>query len=409
MAGLAAARGDEPVVTLLRDLIALESVNPAYAGGGAGEAAVADYVAAWGAARGLTVARQPVLPGRDNVVLTLTVPGATHTLLLEAHMDTVALAPMGERALRPEIRDGRLYGRGACDTKGSLAAMLAALAALQRERAALSTNVVLLAAVDEEHAFRGILAYIASGLPVDAAVVGEPTDLRAVIAHKGCVRGRIMVRGRAAHSAEPARGVSAIDGMAEVLLALRDLPPRLRERRHPLLGTPTWSVGLIEGGAGVNIVPEQCTITYDRRTLPGEEPEAALAEVDRILAVVQAARPDLTVERAAPDLVSEALDTPADAAVVLAVRAACRRAGLQDAPIGVPYGTDASKLWRRRGVPSVVCGPGAIAQAHGADEFVPLDQLRLAVQVYTDVARQLAGALPAGDVPTPAHDAEGER
>ena len=380
-------------VQLLMDLVALESVNPAYPGSAQGEAAVADYVEAWGQARGLAVTRQLVLPGRDNVLLTLAVPGATHTLLFEAHMDTVALAPMDERALTPEIRDGRLYGRGACDTKGALAAMLVALENLREQRAELRGNVALLAAVDEEHAFQGILAYLASAAPVDAAIIGEPTDLRAVIAHKGCVRGRIAVRGRTAHSAEPARGVSAIDGMADVLLALRDLSPRLAERRHALLGAPTFSVGLIAGGTGVNIVPEHCAITYDCRTLPGEEPDAVLAELDGLLAGVQAARPDLTIERAAPDLVSEALDTPADAAVVLALGTACRQAGLPDTPIGVPYGTDASKLWRRRGVPSVVCGPGSIAQAHGADEYVPLDQLRMAVHLYTDTALTLSRSL----------------
>lgn len=378
----------ERVVELLRGLVAIASVNPAYPGG-TGEAGVADYVERECRALGLDVVRQPVHPGRENVLATLTVPGATDTLLFEAHMDTVALAPMGADGLRPVVRDGRLYGRGACDTKGSLAAMMAACGRLVARRDELRVNVSLLAAVDEEHAFTGVLAFIASGSPATAAVVGEPTDLRVVIAHKGVVRGQIVVAGRAAHSSEPHLGVSAIDGMADVLVALRSLPGRLATRSHPLVGSPTFSVGLIEGGTGVNIVPARCAITYDRRVNPGEQPEAIRAELEAILDQVRTNRPDVTITLAPPDLVDDALETNADDALVAAAAAACAAAGLDGRPVGVPYGTDASKLRNRRGIPSIVFGPGEIAQAHGADEFVPLDHLDRAVDVYEGIALRL--------------------
>ena len=381
---------EERVVRLLRELVSIESVNLAYPGG-VGEAGMAGYVEAWARDGGFRVERQEVTPGQDNVLVTLDVPGATETLLFHAHMDTVALAPM-EDALKPVIRDGRLYGRGACDTKGSLAAMMATLERLRERVEDLTVNVALLAAVDEEHAFTGVLRYVESDASASAAVVGEPTDLRPVIAHKGCVRGVIRTIGKAAHSSEPHRGVSAIDAMADVLVELRVLQQHLPNHTHQLLGPPTFSVGLIEGGTGVNIVPETCTITYDRRTLPGEDPQQVLAELDDVIGRVRAARPDVVIERLAPDLVDDALDTVPGNALVQAARDACDAAGMQSEPVGVPYGSDASKLQQRGGIPCIVLGPGSIAQAHGADEFVPLDQLASAVNIYEGIAWRFQGA-----------------
>ena len=375
----------ELVVALLRDLVAIKSVNPGYPEG-TGEADVANYVERHCQEIGLDVMRQPVLPGSDNIVATLTVPGATETLLYEAHMDTVGLGLMGEAGLQPDVRDGKLYGRGACDTKGSLAAMLTAFGHLIDARHDLAVNVTLLASVDEEYAYRGVLAYIDSDLPATAAVVGEPTDLRVVVAHKGCVRGEIVVTGRAAHSSEPHLGISAIDGMADVLIALRALGPNLATRPHPLMSSATLTVATIDGGAGHNIVPERCAVVYDRRTLPAEEPEAVLAEIDELLDAVRAARPDLRIERPEPRIVSEGLETPVDAQVVRAASATCASLGLESDPVGVPYGSDASKLQKRRGIPSVVFGPGSIAQAHGADEYVPLDHLAKAAEFYEGIA-----------------------
>ncbi len=378
------------VVEVLRDLVAIKSVNPAYPGGN-GEASVASYVEQWGRAAGLDVVRQPVTPGRDNILTTLIVPGAQETLLFEAHMDTVALDPMGEPGLEPEIQHGRLHGRGACDTKGSLAAMIVALERLLERRADLGVNVALLAAVDEEYAFTGILKYIESEASAAAAVVGEPTDLKIVIAHKGCIRGEIHTCGRAAHSAEPEQGVNAIDGMADVLIALRALEARFPASAHALLGHPTFSVGLIKGGTGVNIVAAQCTVEYDRRMVPGERPHEALAELDAVLDSVRKDRPGVGVERPEPRLISESLETFADCKIVQAARAACDTSGIFSEPVGVPYGTDASKLQARRGIPAIVFGPGSIAQAHDGDEYVPIDHLLSAVEVYEGIALRFQG------------------
>ncbi len=379
---------DERVVKLLTDLIAIDSVNPAYPGG-VGEAGVADYVERWASDTGLEVERQPVSPGRDNVLVTLRAPNSSGTLLFEAHMDTVSLDSMGEAGLRPEVRDGRLHGRGACDTKGSLAAMMAALERLRERVDELNVDVALLAAVDEEHAFTGVMAYVGSDAEATAAVVGEPTDLRVVVAHKGCVRGDIVTHGRAAHSSEPERGVSAIDVMADVLVELRSIGGQLAHHHHDLLGGPTFSVGQIEGGTGVNIVPDRCTITYDRRTLPGELSDAVIGELDAVLDRVRRRRPEARIERREPRLIDGALDTSPDTALARAAGEACRSAGADPEPIGVPYGTDASKLQAIRGVPAIVLGPGSITKAHSADEYVPIDELSRAVDIYAGIALRM--------------------
>jgi acetylornithine deacetylase len=403
-AGPGAAIDPAAVQALLGDLVAIESVNPAYPGGERGEAAVAAFVADHCRRLGLDVWRQAVLPGRENVLARLECPGAKRTLLLEAHMDTVSLDPSGPNGgggTAPHIRDGRLYGRGACDTKGALAAMLTALDALRARRAELGMHVLLLAAVDEEYRFRGVLRFVEAlreqvgDAPLAGAIVGEPTALRVVVAHKGCLRTRIHTLGRAAHSSRPETGVNAIDAMAGVLAALGTYRDSLAGRRHPLTGSPTLSVGKIWGGTAVNIVPDRCTVELDRRLIPGEDAAGALAELDALLAGLQRAQPDLVYERDEPSVADWSLDTPPHAAVVVAIGAACAAAGLDGAPAGVSYGSDASKLWALARVPSVVFGPGDIAQAHTADEFVPLDELPRAAAVYAGAARRLARALAA--------------
>jgi acetylornithine deacetylase len=246
---------------------------------------------------------------------------------------------------------------------------------------------MFLAAIDEEYQFRGVMDFVARKVPVDGAVVGEPTDLRLVVAHKGVVRWRLSTIGLAAHSSKPHMGVSAIEHMAEVVLALRALQERLKTRPHPLAGYPTVNVGLISGGVAVNIVPERCTIELERRIVPGEDSATVLAEIDEMLAALKARNRAIRIEREEPLLLNTpALATPHDATVVAAAKEGCRRAGVNDALAGVPYGSDASKLWHYGGVPSVVLGPGSIDQAHTADEYVPIDHLEKAAMVYVNTA-----------------------
>ncbi len=384
----------EPVIDRLRELVSIESVNPFMDPAGSGEAGVADYLVRVLGRAGLEVERREVhpaaggKPARANVVARLAGREAGPGLILEAHMDTVPAVAGQVEPFTPRIEAGRLWGRGACDTKGSLAAMVEALVRVAQGGARPPREVWLLATVDEEHTFTGIRALAAQGVRGAGAVVGEPTDLAVVVAHKGLVRWRMRVAGKAAHSARPAEGVNAVLKMAALLRGLEErLPLRFAARSHPRLGPPTWNVGRIAGGLQPNIVPDTCWVDIDRRLVPGESPESALAEVRELAAEITRHEPDLVVTLDPPYLADDPLETPEDAAVVTAAQAAVRAAGGDGRLAGVPYGTDGSKL-AQAGVPTVVLGPGSIDVAHTARESVPLEQVVAAAAIYERLVRE---------------------
>lgn len=375
------------VADTLAALVAIDSVNPAYptVGGapGPGEGAVAAWVEAFLVERGIRTVVQPVLPGRANVVGVVPGRDAGRRVVLEAHMDTVSPVGMTIAPFAPRVVDGRLHGRGACDVKGGLAAMLQALADLAAGPPP-PAEVVLAAVIDEEHAFRGV-SRLVEHLRAAAAVVAEPTDLRIVTATKGVLRFRIHVHGRAAHTSKPWLGANAVVQAARVVLALDAFHATLATRGHALLGSATGTVSMIAGGVQINIVPEACTLAVDRRLLPAERAAAALDEYRRVLAAVEVL-PGCRIEVEEPFLVDEALDTPADRPAVAAARAVAGSLGLDGEIVGVPYGSDASKF-ARAGIDSIVFGPGSIDQAHAADEFVDVAALETAREFYREWAR----------------------
>jgi len=377
----------DEVVRLLSEMVSIESVNPQFPGGDRGEVAMGDFLAERCSRLGLEVRRQAVLPGRANVLAELKVPGASRTLLFDSHLDTVSLDQMGQGGLQPRVRGDTLTGRGSCDTKASLAAMLLALERLITNPTGLRCNVLLLGTVDEEHLMRGAQAFAHSGIRVDGAIVGEPTQLQVVVAHKGFARWRVHTVGRAAHSSNPQVGNNAIYQMASLIATLRaNYEPLLGQHQHPLVGTATWSIGQISGGAAVNIVPEYCSIDIDRRLVPGETSESALAEFDAVVAAARERQPGLVVERDVPFGAVLGIDTSPSAPVVQALAQATASVRGDAKLVGVPYGTNASKFVET-GIACVVFGPGDVRQAHTADEFVPIDQVISAAQIYEAAAR----------------------
>lgn len=370
----------------LCDLIAIESVNPAFPGGGSGESGVADYVCDWARSCGLDVRRQPVLPGRDNVLVTLPGHAPGGPLLFEAHMDTAPVLDWPD-ACTTRVEGDRIVGRGACDTKGSLAAMMAAIELLQ-DADGPHPPVILAATIDEETTFRGVSALVADRIDAAAAIVGEPTRMQPVIAHKGCVRFQIRTTGRAAHSSRPEEGVNAIMQMVTVLGELEAGMAPLLAASHPLCGPATCAVTLIEGGVGINVVPPECLASVDWRLVPGQSAATVYAGVDALLAELRARHPSMQVRRGATLLEDGPLSTPEDAQIVRALLAACAAAGHAAAPCGAPYGSDASKL-AAAGIPSVVFGPGDIADAHGAAEYVRIPDLLAAARIYAETAMRL--------------------
>jgi len=297
-------------------------------------------------------------------------------------MDTASITGMTIPPFEPVVRDGLLYGRGSCDTKGGLAAMMHAVAWLKDNSITPPCEVWLAAAVDEEHAFQGVLA-LCDGLQADAAVVAEPTELRAVIASKGVLRWKVRTKGKAAHSSKPHLGVNAISHMARIIAELDKEAVELTKTVHPLLGPGTLNVGVIRGGVQVNFVPDGCEIEIDRRLLPGETPASVLAHHESILDRVRQECPLLDVESDSPMIADPALETDASAQVSQVARSVLMGMGLNGELAGVPYGSDASKL-ARQGIPSIIFGPGSIDRAHAAIEYVECDQVAQATEFYSD-------------------------
>ena len=362
---------DDRVVSLLRELVGIDSVNPALVPGGRGEAAIATRLADEMRSIGMAVHVDEVAPGRPNVVGVLDgrVPGPA--LLFCGHTDTVGVAGMSD-PFEARIDGGRLFGRGAQDMKGGVAAMVDAARCIA-ERGGLDAGRLIVAAVaDEEHASLGAVDLV-TRWRADAAVVTEPTGLDVAVAHKGFQWVRVETRGRAAHGSRPLDGRDAIRDMGRVLTALDALDRRLqREPPHPRLGTASLHASLIEGGREMSSYPDKCRLDLERRTLPDDAPDAALREVASILDELHAA--DAGFAGSVRELFGRpgyALDERhALPAQLTAVAQAC---GCRAATTGMSFWTDAAIL-AAAGIPAVVFGPGG-AGLHSVDEYVVLDDV----------------------------------
>lgn len=353
-----------------------------------GDAAqVADWVHAWCAEIGLSVRRQAVWPGADNVIASADF-GPGPKLVFNTHLDVVD--PAGQvwvhDPFAAEIAGGRIYGRGACDAKGSLVAMIAALERVCADGAGLAGSVVLTAVVAEEAGGLGSLHLVRDGFSADAAVVGEPTGLRVARAHKGTYMHRVRFAGRAAHSASPHLGHDAIADAAAFVAACEAESARLARSPHPLLGAATMTVTTMSGGTFQNTVAAHAELTVDRRLVPGETHEDADRRFAEIVDDLARRRPAFaaTVENLVATVPSETAGgepiVQAALAAVGAVRSGSPRAG------GFNAGCDMSKLVGA-GIPTVICGPGELAQAHAPDEFVPVQDVIDAVAVYERIVR----------------------
>lgn len=371
---------------LLQGLVRIPSVNPR-GGNASGEGDLASFVRRWMEERGIPAQLQEVLPGRPNVVARLEGVDTSRSILVEAHLDTVEVAGMVGDPFDGRIEGNRLYGRGACDTKGSLAAFMLAVADLARRGAKPPISVALAGTMDEEHLFRGVGHLLRESGPFAAAIVGEPTGLDLVVAHKGMVRFQVATTGRAAHSSMPWDGDNAIERMADVVDFVRTtLVPEAEARSHPLVGPATLAITLIQGGTAINVVPERCTIDIDRRTLPGEDPEAVWRGYKQRL---EALMPE-HVSVAEPLLLDHAMEVDANSPIVRGLAEEVRRAGREARITGVNYGTDGSKI-ALQGTPTVVFGPGAIQQAHSAVEFIDLDEVVAAARIVARLLERFSG------------------
>jgi len=366
----------DEAATLLGTLVSIESINPAYPGATSGEDRIGAFVLDYLQNLGIKCNTYEVLNNRFNVLGLL--PGSSRQgLCLETHLDTMPVVNMRIEPFKPLLQDGRLYGRGSCDAKGSLAAMLLALKLLVERGITPPTNIYLAAVVDEEYKYRGVTHLLESGFRVSGAVVGEPTNLTVVTACKGVVRWKIRTYGQAGHSSRPEEGHNAIYDMADVIQGIKqEIIPKYKEKNHHLLGSPTVNVGCISGGTVVNIIPDTCTIELDRRMLPGETWETIRNEFDALFK-----DPRIKGEIHEPYLIDEAMETDLGEPIVLAAQEACQEVLGASRIQGVSFGCDATKF-HRAGIPAVILGPGSILQAHSADEYVQIEEVARAAEVY---------------------------
>ena len=364
---------------LLAELIAIPSVNPAFMTNQpalTGEARIACFIDEIGRREKLEVSFQEVFAERSNVLLRLRPRGkAKRRILLAPHLDTIGLAGATHDIFTPRLANGRIYGRGACDTKGSVAAMLSVLIDVARTRGSpTNTEFVFCGLVDEENGQAGSRALARSRLKADLAIVGEPTNLKIVTAHKGDLWLRLATRGKSAHGSQPELGENSILKMARIIELLETkYAKQLRTRTHPLLGSATVNVGLIRGGTQPNIVPAECIIEIDRRSLPGETERSVQREIMAFLKDNDCSA-ELLNHKEAP---CPALET--DVSIPL-VRQFFQLTG-QSETQGANFFCDAAIL-AGAGIPSVVFGPGNIAQAHTADEWISVASLQRGAALF---------------------------
>ncbi len=373
------------LLSTLADLIRINSVNAFYEDG-PGEAELARYVETFFAERGIEACRQNVIEAngsveaRYNLIAKLPGVDSSKCIVLEAHMDTVSVQGMTIEPFEARVDDGRMYGRGSCDTKAGLAAMMHAIANLKQKERVPPCDVILVAVVDEEYSFRGIRKFCEE-YKATAAIVAEPTGLRVAIASKGVLRWRIHANGKSAHSSKVHLGVNAIYHMARVVLAFEKEHAALARTVHRLLGAASCNVGKIAGGVQVNFVPDRCVIEIDRRLLPEESIAEVWSHYEAVIDRLKQETPAMEVRMEEPMLIDEAWTVEPSSAIVQVAKMALKEMEGIEEPIGVPFGSDASKLGRA-GIPTIIFGPGSIDQAHAAVEYVEIEQVERAEEFY---------------------------
>ena len=375
-------RGD--AVALARALIQIDSRYPTLAPDSPGEGECARTLASVLDDWGFSVQLVESVPGRPNVVARVG-PRDAPALMLNGHLDVVGVEGMIHNPFSAQLRGDRIYGRGSADMKGGVAAMCAAAA--KAAHAGSSRQILVTAVVDEEYESLGMRALLADGIRADAAIITEPTRLAICPAHRGFVWMDIVVTGRAAHGSRYDIGIDAITHAGLLLAQLENLE-RTRESgpRHQLLGRGSLHASKIQGGVGMSTYPELCNLAIERRTLPGESAEKALGEIRDACAKVRTEHPQFAA-RVTLNTAQLPSDVPVDSPIVKRLRGALEREGVPVKIEGLSAWTDAAPL-NEAGIPTICFGPGDIALAHAAEEFVSIEEIDVATRVLTRVVRE---------------------
>ena len=358
-------------IQMLRDMVAIDSVNPSLASGHAGEGDIAQAAASALGKMGLDVMFQDAAPGRPNIIGVLDSGKAGPSMMFCGHTDTVGVAGM-ERPFDPTYTDGRVYGRGSQDMKGGLVAMMGAAGTIADHGGPKAGRLIIAGVIDEEYSSIGARELVKEWT-ADAAVVGEPTDMSVAVGHKGFEWVEIDVEGRAAHGSRPLEGLDAILRMGRVLSRMERLDRELQSRDpHPLMGTASLHASLIEGGREWSTYPDRCTVKMERRTVAGESAEISLAEVESIIRELSAE--DSEFRANARYLFGQPpYETPADHPIAENLVRAIEAIGRKTERSGMTFWTDAAVLGQA-GIPSVIFGPTGKG-LHSIEEYVVADDV----------------------------------
>jgi acetylornithine deacetylase/succinyl-diaminopimelate desuccinylase len=353
-------------------------------------AALADFLSA----NGIEATQIEVRPGRPNLLANIHAPSPGKDLVLCGHTDTVPPNRMATRDFfSAEIEDGRMFGRGTVDMKGALAAMSGAMAAVHRSKSLCRGSLSFAAVIDEEMESLGAEALIRSGFKADGAIVGEPTQNMIAVGHKGLEWLEVEFIGRATHGGTAEKGLNAISAAARFIgLIEKNLLPKLHQRHHPIMGSPTLNFGTIQGGDQPSTVAEQCKIQIDRRWIPSEDVELVFAEIENRLAQVRQQMPGIkTTLRRVPGGMATMIHGPLEISeshslVIAAQKARKEVCGSEGALTAFPAWTDGALLSREADIPTIVLGPGDLALAHSADESIALEEVYQAAEIYAMTA-----------------------
>jgi acetylornithine deacetylase len=381
------------VIELLTCMVSFDSINEYTSGVNFPEQAMLEFLEDIAQDWGLETTRLPIASHKNdqsyNLLITYGASAKLPWLVFESHADTVSVDGMSIEPFKAVIKDGRIYGRGVCDTKGSGSGMLWALRDYAQQSVK-ANNIALLFVTDEESSKTGATAFAhfqLSNLPWKplGIFVGEPTSCKPVVAHNGVIRWKIRTRGLAAHSSDPSKGISAISAMAKLIVEFEREYCSVISLNHPLTGIAACSVNTISGGIAVNIIPNTCEIEIDRRTLPGEDSAQVLLEMKGILDAIAQKDPSIVIETS-PPFIDHQLDPNVNHEIANRVSQILTDMGLPGTHSGAGYGTDAS-TYSAVGIPALVLGPGNVEQAHTKDEWLEIDELEKAVLVYLQIMK----------------------
>lgn len=395
-------RIDKRVVSLLREMVKIPSVNPNTILAPKlpveenNEQKIAEFLSEEMKKMGLEVRMLQAEKYRPNVIGKLKGEGDGPSLLFNGHIDTVPVEGMERDPFDAEIINGKLYGRGAADMKGGVASMIMAANAIVEANIGLRGDLIIAAVADEEDCGKlGTQFTLERGVKAEAVIVTEPTKLQIAVAHKGLNFFEILTYGKSAHGSDPTKGINAIEKMAKIILALkRELPKRWITKKHELLGGPTINIGSIEGGIQPNAVPGLCKISVDRRLIPSETIEESFREIEEILEGLKKDDRELSYE-IKPEMraYKSPLLTSPDERIVTVLREETKYlTGTDPSYTGVPYGTD-GPYYREKGIPTVICGPGDVSLGHSSKEYVEVEQILFAAKLYALAALSYCGVV----------------